>query len=263
MTSRTWTIPALVPLPFQIRPIADEGRDEFVERLAEANCIKTHYLRKILREPPEHRGHVQWERLAAITGRDPVQLSDILGHSRCKGCGIILPLDNKASDRRTCSAACRTKSYRQRLRPTDESQTHRMIVCAGCGRSVEVLEQQQPRRYCSRICRQLARKQHQRELGQVPIKACEACGKVIGRLTSRRWCSERCSDWAWRKRNGFTTAPAPDAPYPGQPKTCAGCGGPLIPGSRRIRLTCSPTCKARASRRRRQAARLTAEVLGP
>lgn len=261
MTNSTWTSPALVPLPFQVRPIADEGRDKFVKRLAEANCIKAHYLRKILREPPEHRGHVQWERLAAVTSRDPVQLSDILGHSRCRGCGIILPLDDKATNRRTCSAACRTKGYRQRLRPTDESLTHRTIVCAGCGQSVEVPTQQH-RRYCSRTCRQLAREQHQRELGQVPIKACGACGKVIGRLTSRRWCSERCSDWAWRKRSGFTTAPAPDAPYPGQPKTCAGCGGPLEPGSRRTRLTCSPTCKTRASCRRREAAPLTAEALG-
>ncbi|GAA3481685.1 hypothetical protein GCM10018966_062160 [Streptomyces yanii] len=170
MTGRTWTGSELIPLPFRIRPTADDGRDKFVERLAEANRIKADYLRKVLREPPDQRGLVQWERLAAVTGRDPSELSDFLGHSRCRGCGIILPLHNKVSVRRTCSAACRTKTHRQRLLSPDDGdpQTHCVFDCARWGRNVVVPAQEHRRRYCSRTCREQAREQRQGELGGLP-----------------------------------------------------------------------------------------------
>jgi predicted nucleic acid-binding Zn ribbon protein len=256
MTRSKPTLPAaeLTTLPFQVRPVAGEGRESFIERLAEANFLKTDYLRRVLREPPWHRGEPQWERLAAATGRDVAELRDILGHGRCKESGS--PISTESSNqRRTCSAACRTKSYRRRL--PEKPEPRRSISCAHCDRSLSV-GASELRRYCSHACREAAYRKRRREREAIPLANCEACQKPIGRVINRRYCSERCSDWAWRKRQGHTTALAPDSPYPGQPKTCTGCGDPLEPGSRRVRLTCSPRCEARAYRRRR-AAQLAAD----
>jgi hypothetical protein len=151
----------LFTLPIQVRPVAGEGFTSFIERLAAANHLKAGHLRTYLCGPPLHRGHPRWERLAAVTGREPQVLREILENTRCTECGGLLPITPVGSPRRQrCSQACRQKSYRKR-HPKPRKQ--RAVACTGCGQHLTVAPGGETRRWCSASCREKGFRQRQRE----------------------------------------------------------------------------------------------------
>ncbi|GAB3113477.1 hypothetical protein GCM10027160_17510 [Streptomyces calidiresistens] len=262
MTRSKPTQPAieLVQLPFQVRPIAGEGRESFIDRLAEANCLKPRYLRRTLREPPWHRGELQWDRIATVTGCDADELRDILGHGRCKECGSTMSI-TRSTQRRTCSGACRTKNYRRNRPKPQKPDRRRLVTCAHCERRLSVGASER-RRYYSHACREAAYRERRREREAIPIVTCEACQTPIGRFPNRRWCSKRCSGWAWQKSMGLSSLPFPGAPHPDQSLGCLECGIPIEPGQGgRLRKYCSNTCVARAYRRRKKQAATAPQTL--
>ncbi|MFJ5811190.1 tetratricopeptide repeat protein [Streptomyces sp. NPDC093093] len=143
-TSRR-TIP-IRQLPIQPRPRAGEGRTAFIEHLATANFLKPSFLRGYLRDPDSPKTAPSWERLAAVTGRDPVRLREIQEGKQCVECGRPLPIMDYLTPRQRCSQACRQKSYRKRT--PKPLKAIRITNCQGCG-----TRDGPPSRTRSRSCR--------------------------------------------------------------------------------------------------------------
>lgn len=57
------------PLPVRVRPVAGEGAESYLRRLARANHLKPSYLRRYLATPQGSYGPIHPGRLAAIAGR--------------------------------------------------------------------------------------------------------------------------------------------------------------------------------------------------
>lgn len=57
------------PLPVPVRPLAGEGAESYLRRLARANHLKPSYLRRYLATPQGSYGPIQPNHLAAMTGR--------------------------------------------------------------------------------------------------------------------------------------------------------------------------------------------------
>ncbi|PZT77302.1 MULTISPECIES: TniQ family protein [unclassified Streptomyces] len=252
----------LARLPIQVRPIAGERARSFIVRLAAANHLKADHLRSFLCEPPLHRGHPSWSRLAAVTGRDPDALREILDRTHCAQCGNpTLGISHK----QTCSQACRQKAYRRRHPKPNRQQT---VACQFCGRKLIITVHGETRRWCSAGCRQKGYRQRQRERAEALAAqpTCDECGTPLGPGSRRRWCSKVCSHRAYIRRRierGESPLPTPDpkAPPREQPTICAYCSGPLLPGRKnQIRLTCSATCRTYLYHRRKKE-RLTQEHL--
>lgn len=160
-------------LPVQPRPRAGEGRTAFIERLATANFLRPSYLRAYLRDPDSTKAAPSWERLAAVTGRDPVLLQEVLERKQCVECGRPLPIGDSLTMRRRCSQACRQESYRKR-HPKPLKAT-RITHCQECGQRLSY--HRQPRQYCSPTCRQAAyrRRMNAARPPQIRAKSCRAC----------------------------------------------------------------------------------------
>lgn len=246
------------PAPRQIRPIAGEGLNSFLERLAAANHLKVRHLRGYLQDPPSSR-RVSWTRLAAVTGRDPSALREIVEGARCVECGSLMFLRAGGSSRRTCSHACRQMAYRRRNpRPRDE----REVICQVCGKKMTISVNKEARRWCSQRCRQKAYRQRRSERPEekaLPEPSCGVCDTPLGPGSRRRWCSRRCSHQAYTRRRldrgePPRPSPPPDAPPRQQPTACAACAGPLEPGrNNQIRLTCSDSCRNKLYELRKKA----------
>lgn len=238
--SRSLLVGALVPLPFQVRPRSGEGARLFLIRLAEANHLKPFYLRKCLTEPPLHRGAPAWDRIAAVTGRDPIQLRQILETIECAECGTpIRPASSFGSLPRTCSTACRQKRYRKGVTDWEK------ILCRVCGKLFRVRLGQR-RHLCSSHCRRMAF-DFQRRGEPLPRRAaataftnedplaglCPVCGSRLGPPAGRRACSRRCS----HRVTQWIKNPLPP------PTSCGQCGGPVLPrADGRPRTWCSKEC---------------------
>lgn len=233
-------------LPRQIGPVAGEGLKSFIERLAAANHIKATYLRRYLVDPPwSWSGSPSWERLAAVVGRDPSSLKEILAGTRCVECGTLSFKRMNGSTRQTCSHACRQKAYRRRNPKPQREERH--LICQGCGTELAFGAGAATRRWCSDSCRQKAYRQRRREKAEAlpsPELTCGFCDAPLG-PGRRRWCSERCCQAAYRRRR-FSIPPRQ------QPTTCAECASPLTPGRNQIRLTCSDACRTKRSYRNRK-----------
>nr|WP_192806963.1 hypothetical protein [Streptomyces arboris] len=76
--SRVPLVLRIVELPIQVFPRPCEGAQSFIDRLATANYLKPGYLHTCLCDPPRYRGTLSWSRLAAATGRDPLELREVL-----------------------------------------------------------------------------------------------------------------------------------------------------------------------------------------
>lgn len=232
-------------LPFQVRPQSGEGPRSFIIRLAQANCLPPAYLRKYLTQPPLHRGTPTWDRIAAVAGRDPAELRQILETVECTECGKpIRPLTSFGVTPRTCSKACRQRRYRNGIPASD----WKKIPCHVCGQLMR-LRLGQRRRMCSSHCRRLAFqfRQHGEPLPRPAMARknfepaetnehnglCPACeGPMIG-ATRRKGCSRRCS----AKIAHWTRSPLPTA-------TCRHCREPLLPrADGRPREWCSNDCR--------------------
>lgn len=234
------------PLPRQIRPVAGEGLTSFIERLAAANHVKATYLRRYLVDPPwSWSGSPSWERLAAVVGRDPSSLKEILLGRRCIECGTVTFQPHGGSPRQTCSQACRQATYRRR-NPKPQKEERR-AACQGCGEKLTFVARGAPRSWCSVSCRQIAERQRRRDRAdarRTPNLACGVCDAPLepGR---RRWCSDRCCHIAYLRRRADGSIPPRQ-----QPTACTECAGPLEPGRKnQIRLTCSALCHSRRSNR--------------
>lgn len=206
-------------LPIQPRPRAGEGRTAFIERLATANFLRPSYLRAYLRDPDSKKAAPSWERLARVTGRDPVRLQEVLERKQCVECGKPLPIGDRLTKRRRCSQACRQKGYRKR-HPKPLKLT-RITNCQGCGKGLS--HHRQPRQYCSPACRQATYRRRMNSAHPPQIRA-----RRIDR--------------------GLPPLPQPAADIPRgiQPDCCVVCGEPLTWGSTgQIRLTCSNSCRAK------------------
>jgi hypothetical protein len=57
------------PLPVCVRPVAEEGAESYVRRLARANHLKPSYLRRYLATPRGSYGPIRPDQLALLTGR--------------------------------------------------------------------------------------------------------------------------------------------------------------------------------------------------
>lgn len=237
-------------LPIQPRPRAGEGRTAFIERLATANFLRPSYLRAYLRDPDSRKAAPSWERLARITGRDPVLLQEVLERKQCVECGKPLPIGDRPTKRRRCSQACRQKGYRKR-HPKPLKLT-RITNCQGCGNGLSY--HRQPRQYCSPACRQATyrRRMNAAHPPQIRAKNCQACeAPLISGPTNKVYCSKRCARWAYINRRidrGLPPLPQPAADIPRgiQPDCCVVCGAPLTWSSTgQIRLTCSNSCRAK------------------
>ncbi|MEV3947696.1 hypothetical protein AB0K57_08540 [Streptomyces halstedii] len=247
-TSRSTTL--IRQLPIQPRPRAGEGRTTFIERLATANYLKPSYLRSYLRDPDSPKTAPSWDRLAAVTGRDPVLLQEVLERRQCVECGRPLPIGDYLTARRRCSQACRQKSYRKRHpKPLKSVQN---TNCRGCGKGLSY--HRQPRQYCSHACRQLAYRTRMNAMSppQIRAKSCQACETpLISGPTNKIYCSKRCARWAYINRRviqGLPPLPQPAADIPRgiQPDCCVVCGTPLTRGAYgQVRLTCSGSCRAK------------------
>lgn len=244
-------------LPIQVRPVAGERATSFIARLAAANHLKVDHLRTFLCEPPLHRGHPSWSRLAAVAGRDPDALREILDRTQCAECRKDMLHQGRNTQRQTCSQACRQKAYRRRH---PKPQKQQAVTCPSCGKKLIVAVHGETRRWCSASCRQEGYRQRQREhadaLATQPT--CDECDTPLGPGSRRRWCSKICSHRAYIRRRierGETPLPTPDptAPPRQQPANCTYCSGPLQPGRKtQIRLTCSASCRTKLYHRRRK-----------
>jgi TniQ len=57
------------PLPVRVRPVAGEGAESYIRRLARANHLKPSYLRRYLATPRAGYGPIHPDQLAAVAGR--------------------------------------------------------------------------------------------------------------------------------------------------------------------------------------------------
>lgn len=57
------------PLPVRLRPVAGEGAESYIRRLARANHLKPSYLRHYLATPQGSYGPIHPSQLAALAGR--------------------------------------------------------------------------------------------------------------------------------------------------------------------------------------------------
>ena len=250
------TLPAgespVARLPFQVRPQSGEGARAFIFRLAQANCLPPAYLRKYLTQPPLHRGSPTWDRIAAVAGRDPVELRQVLETIECEECGTpIRPMASFGVKPRTCSKACRQKRYRRRIPATD----WKKIPCRVCGQLMR-LRLGQRRHMCSSHCRRFAFQFRQRgePLPRPPkskeasepadgdnfTSLCPVCEGPMNGSTGRKACSRRCS----ARIAHWTRSPLPP------PTTCQGCQEPAMPRADGLpRRWCSSPCRQRATRR--------------
>lgn len=236
--------PPVARLPFQIRPIAGEGGPSFITRLAHANQLPPAYLRKFLAKPPLHRGTPSWDRLAAVTGRDPDFLRTTLETRQCRECGIDLP-PSSAFGRRAflCSARCRMRISRKR---------YTKAPCRICQKPMKI-QIGQRHRLCSSPCRRRAYLMRQGVLpaeGEEPPTdhACLACERPLppDSHASRRTCSAPCRQQVIRW-NQITEVEQLSEQF----STCAFCGTPIRSEHRTwpLRRWCSSRCRQRAYRR--------------
>jgi hypothetical protein len=242
----------IAQLPFQVRPQSGEGARSFILRLAEANCLPPAYLRKFLAEPPLHRGGPSWDRIAAVTGREPVELQKILETIECQECGTpIRPMATFGVTPRTCSKACRQKRYRKGIPDSD----WRKVPCRVCGVAIK-FRLERRRHMCSSHCRRLAFEFRQR--GQPlpwpasdadiepneedePDNLCPVCEGPMGRAIGRKACSRRCS----ARISHWTRSPLPPI------ATCRSCQDPVRPrADGRPRYWCSSDCRSHELRKR-------------
>lgn len=120
----------VVALPIQVFPRPCEGAETFIARLAHANYLKPFYLRAYLCDPPMTAGAFSWSRLAAATGRDPVELQDVLERIPppppdlllCEYCGRP-PRPNVEAGPAPwwCSARCRRRDDLLKSAPSSNS----------------------------------------------------------------------------------------------------------------------------------------------
>lgn len=247
----------------RVRPVAGARAKSYVERLATANHLKAGFLWSYLCEPALHRGPLSWDRLAAVSGREPANLREIIDRTQCIGCGKIAFLQDTNRFRQICSPACRQKAYRRRKpRPRKQQTTE----CQICGKKLALASRGDKfRRWCSQACRQKGHQQRQREQAAalaealtIPEPTCDACEAPLGRGSRRRWCSRRCINWAYTCRRidrGETPWPtrAPDSALGRQEATCPVCSSLMEKGpANKIRVTCSPACRNRLYRLRKK-----------
>ncbi len=243
-------------LPFQVRPRSGEGGRTFITRLAEANHLTPGYLRTFLTDPPQRRGTPSWDRLAAVTGRDPVQLRRILETTQCSECGApMTPMSSFGVKPRTCSTNCRQRSR------TTTSHYRRTAPCRVCGKPMDYRIGQ--RRYlCSSDCRRFAfecrrrgqllpRRSEGDADGEDPLaEICPGCGEYLPQPRTRRACSRRCT----RRTRRWIRTPMPP------PTPCTQCGGLVFAlADGRPRTLCSEKCRQHAEEAERE--RAIAEAL--
>ena len=244
--------PPIAELPFQVRPRRSEGARSFILRLAEANCLPPAYLRKVLCEPPLHRGSPTWPRIAAAAGRNSAELQSILETRYCTECGTAMPpVSTYGVRRKTCSRICRQQRYLN----GPARKNWRTAACRVCGGSM-MFRLGQRRYMCSSKCRQIAFQF--RQLGKrLPMPAnfesmthaavehdraalCPGCERPLPQPAGGlETCSERCE----AKITLWAAAPAPPVTH------CGRCHKRTVPRSDgKRRRFCSTGCRAKRKR---------------
>jgi hypothetical protein len=188
-------------LPIPVRPSPTDTVSSFIHRLAEANHLKPSHLLAWLRPPPEHRGQVSLDRLAAVSGRRVDALQHTLADLRCGHCDQPLAkITDMGRPARWCSPICRDTAYRKRRDAIRTSPHQRGVesVCETCGTHVV---RDRTVRWCSRICRSTSL-QRRRTCGRcsTPFTAAKT-----GR--SRLGCSRRCRDAVYEDRKRARSYP--------------------------------------------------------
>ncbi len=148
-------------LPFQVRPRAGEGFRSFASRLAQANHLPFPLLMSFLRQCPG-REVLPWTPLAAVTGRDPDLLRQLLETVNCRKCGTPMPPTGALGRRAVyCSARC-LRLVRMARVPLA---AQRQQPCWTCGTPTNVRPGQR-RILCSSDCRRTAGLERRRDDGQ-------------------------------------------------------------------------------------------------
>lgn len=153
----------VVVLPIQVFPRPCEGAETFVARPAQANYLKPFYLRVYLCDRPMTAGALSWPRLAAATGRDPVELQDVLERTPPTPPDLLLcqycsrpPRPNVEAGPAPwwCSARCRRRDDLLKSAPSSSGilpDQKQVLPCPGCGAQF-IRPAISPRSACSPRC---------------------------------------------------------------------------------------------------------------
>jgi len=141
------------------------------------------------------------------------------------------------------------------------------FLCLVCYAPYETKPGHRTRHYCSHRCRQIAYRRRQafsetpkpKDTPTQPAApkkplptTCCSCSASLAHLaqrSTRKYCSARCRQAAFRLRHRSTPSYSPTLPSP--PSSCLSCSTPLAPLAKRSsRRFCSPTCRQKSYRLR-------------